>query len=296
MTTETYIRLNRGLFFELWQSLLRARQARAAAQVVHWRTSLAYAQILECYGIPWRNKELLEIGCGQKLAYTLSFSQRNKVTAIDTEPPFHRPYLRSAVDLLRFAGPYRTLKTFANTLLGTRRAFKRQLSAVTDFHGSYDVRLLRMNSLALDFPADCFDGVFSFSVFEHISDPRQALQEVKRVLKPGGVFYLDLHLYTAIAGDHDPRWSGAAAAMKPWKHLRPSCQASRIETCYLNKVRLPEWRRMLEETFDSIHFRTIEGESERCRPHLTDEIRGELADYAEEELLTTTVIAVAKKT
>jgi hypothetical protein len=58
---------------------------------------------------------------------------------------------------------------------------------------------------------------------------------------------------------------------------------------------MPEWRAMLREAFDQVQFRGIETEAARNRAHLTDEIRSELAGYSEDELLTTTVIAVAKK-
>jgi SAM-dependent methyltransferase len=291
----SYIRFNRSLLFE-WSRLFHAEQAaQDAASFVQWRTGLAIQHMRDACNVEWRNQRLLEIGCGQKLAYSLYFAQRNQVVGIDTEPPFHKPYLRSFLELLRYAGPYRTLKTAANALLGTRSRYERALSEATGFKGRYDLQVVRMNSLKLDFPDGHFDGVFSFSVFEHISDPKRALEEVKRVLKPGGVFYLDLHLYTAIHGDHDPRSFGSGTAVQPWNHLRPSCAASRLESCYVNKVRLADWRRMLESTFDDLQFRTIDGEIDRTRSHLTDDVRRELSDYSDEELLTTTVIAVVRQ-
>ncbi|MGZ8941328.1 MAG: class I SAM-dependent methyltransferase [Methylobacter sp.] len=292
---KSYIKFNWSFIFELTKLLRQKQWAMNTAKFVHWRTSLANTQIYECYGINWRNGHLLEVGCGQKLAYTLPFAQQNKVTGIDTEPPFHSPYVRSFIDLLRFSGFYRTLKTSANAILGTRRSFKRALSEITGFHDPYNLELVRMNTLQLNFPDNYFDGVFSFSVFEHISEPEKALQEVKRVLKPKGVFYLDIHLYTSIYGDHDPRSNSEKTVVPPWKHIRPSCASLRHESCYLNKVRLAEWRHMLEKTFDLVQFPVIDGEADKCRPYITDEIREELLDYTEEELLTTTVIAVAMK-
>ena len=40
----------------------------------------------------------------------------------------------------------------------------------------------------LPFPDDSFDGVLSLAVLEHLRDPYRAVQEVARVLRPGGVF------------------------------------------------------------------------------------------------------------
>ena len=39
----------------------------------------------------------------------------------------------------------------------------------------------------LDFADNSFDGLFSHNVLEHIPEPNKALQEMRRVLKPGGV-------------------------------------------------------------------------------------------------------------
>jgi ubiquinone/menaquinone biosynthesis C-methylase UbiE len=39
---------------------------------------------------------------------------------------------------------------------------------------------------ALDLPAEKFDAVFTFGVFHHVPEWTRALQEVYRVLKPGG--------------------------------------------------------------------------------------------------------------
>jgi ubiquinone/menaquinone biosynthesis C-methylase UbiE len=47
----------------------------------------------------------------------------------------------------------------------------------------------------LDFEKDSFDHIFVCFVLEHLEDPLKALDELRRVLKPGG-------LITAIEGDH----------------------------------------------------------------------------------------------
>jgi SAM-dependent methyltransferase len=41
---------------------------------------------------------------------------------------------------------------------------------------------------AIPFRADTFDCVFSYAVLEHLHSPFLALQEIRRVLRPGGVF------------------------------------------------------------------------------------------------------------
>src|SRR3989338_1942782 len=51
-----------------------------------------------------------------------------------------------------------------------------------------DLRLY--DGLAFPFSDSYFDYAFSVSVLEHVSDPQKLLQEVSRVLKPRGKFYL----------------------------------------------------------------------------------------------------------
>jgi SAM-dependent methyltransferase len=72
-----------------------------------------------------------------------------------------------------------------------------------------------MDARHLLFRDGLFDFVFSLNTFEHIPDPRQALQEVSRVLKPGGqVFLLFMPLYFADGGHHLSHLTDI-----PWIHL-----------------------------------------------------------------------------
>lgn len=291
---KSYLRLNKTVLYELKKLRRMKNDCRKSAEFTYWRSTLARQHISDCYGTKWEGLDLLDVGCGQKLAYTLDFAQQNRVVGIDTELPLHKPYLKSFLELLRYSGIYRVVKSMVAEILGMKRHFKHALSELTCFQGSYNAQLLRMDVTKMSFPDDSFDGVFSFSVFEHVPNVKKALLEVRRVLKPKGVFYLDLHLFTSIHGDHDWR-TEANKIYLPWKHIRPSCSSLRVESCYLNKIRLPEWRAMLREVFDRVEFITIPGEADNCRRYLTEDIRGELANYTEEELLITTFIAVATK-
>ena len=72
-----------------------------------------------------------------------------------------------------------------NDLLTTREKF-------ADFNepgnGAKSFGLSSANALELPFAANTFDKVICSEVLEHIPDYRGALQEIERVLKPGGLF------------------------------------------------------------------------------------------------------------
>jgi len=66
-----------------------------------------------------------------------------------------------------------------------------------------------MNSEKLDFPDNSFDLVYSFGVLHHTKDTQKAINEVNRVLRPGGKaiimlyhkgfrYYLKIHFYYGI--------------------------------------------------------------------------------------------------
>lgn len=48
------------------------------------------------------------------------------------------------------------------------------------------------DTLHLPFPGEVFDAVFSQAVLEHVTDPQAAVDEMIRVLKPGGTFYAEV--------------------------------------------------------------------------------------------------------
>lgn len=58
----------------------------------------------------------------------------------------------------------------------------------TDWFDVDDPRLFRIEEGRLPFADGRFSVVVSNQVFEHIADPRPALSEIRRVLRPGGTF------------------------------------------------------------------------------------------------------------
>ena len=118
------------------------------------------------------------------------------------------------------------------------------------------IRFAQMDATRLDYPSDAFDLIYAFDSFEHFSDPAGVLREVKRVLKPGGIFY----------SSFGPLWHSAMGAHQWFSIDLPYCHllfrrddvnafASRIGkpclTPNLNFWSLRQFRQLFESQVDA---------------------------------------------
>jgi ubiquinone/menaquinone biosynthesis C-methylase UbiE len=53
--------------------------------------------------------------------------------------------------------------------------------------GVHNVRFAEGSIYEIPYPDASFDAVFAYTVLEHVADPRRAMREMLRILKPGGV-------------------------------------------------------------------------------------------------------------
>jgi SAM-dependent methyltransferase len=89
--------------------------------------------------------------------------------------------------------------------------------------------LLAMDGMALDFPDNSFDVVCSANVLEHVPDPARYLLECARVLKPGGIAWIEAA----------PVWSGPRGHHIHEDMVRENCPE---ETAYRNDGSvIPDW-------------------------------------------------------
>jgi SAM-dependent methyltransferase len=72
------------------------------------------------------------------------------------------------------------------------------------------------------YPADYFDRVMSFTVWEHVRHPHRLLQQTYRILKPGGLCWLYANLYAGPSASHRYRDFSF-----PWPHLLFSDEVAR---------------------------------------------------------------------
>lgn len=98
-----------------------------------------------------------------------------------------------------------------------------------------------------------FDYAFSWSAFEHISQPLGVLREIHRVLVPGGGFFLQLWpFYHSAKGSHLWDWYP-----EDYHHLQRS-ESEIVEEVLASDVNSREWTEMMVEEFRHLNKITID--------------------------------------
>jgi SAM-dependent methyltransferase len=64
-------------------------------------------------------------------------------------------------------------------------------------------RLFRADFHSLPVRPESFDLVTCIDVIEHLADDRRALDELRRILRPGGILVVSVPAFQALWGDHD---------------------------------------------------------------------------------------------
>jgi SAM-dependent methyltransferase len=248
------------------------------------------------YGVEIRDQKVLEIGPGQiprQLAY---FAAKNDAIGVDLDVVPNGWEVGKYVTLLRRNGPKRFLKTVARKALGFDKQFRRELARQMGLSVLPDAPLKQMDATRMDFLSDSMDFVYSFSVFEHLPDPAAVLTEIKRVLKPGGITFNHLHLFTCDDGGHDLRIrKDVRNGMPYWPHLRPQHQAMVQAFAYINKIRIPQWKEIFSSVMPGCHFANDWDVGELPAALVELRAAGELSEYTDEELLTHNYIMVWQK-
>jgi SAM-dependent methyltransferase len=250
---------------------------------------------LRAHGFDERAGRLLEIGCGRAYPYTALFSStgvRIVGTDIDTLWPNHlrpRKYLR----WVRHHGVGRTLRRGIGDLV-LSRAYYPQLEASAGVGVDHrTVRLMTVNAASLAFRNASFDGAVSTAAFEHILDVPAAVAELARVLKPGGLADVEVHLFPSMTGGHDVILSNRVPPPKDfrvWGHLLdPTWRPPPVP---LNRWREAQFRAAFEEHFDILD-RVVT--STHGAEYVTDDLLRQLAQYSREDLSNEFVAFVLRR-
>ena len=240
---------------------------------------------------PLAGLRILEIGPGQGLERARYFGIKNEMVGLDLDVIPVRQHVGDYARILRLNGFGRLAKTLGRAILvgkANQSAWSKavgtsQMKAPKMFQGDICGRLPELGQ---------FDLVMSWSVLEHLPDPRRAVENIIQFLKPKGLFYLSIHLYTANNGHHDIRaFTGFEEELPLWGHLRKSTHGQIYPSCYLNRWRLSQWRELFGLLAPE-YTEFLEGYDSRSRyiPRISPEVRAELSGFTDEELLTVDTI------
>lgn len=250
---------------------------------------------LQQYGIDkLQGLRILDVGCGKAYWLTLLLhSCGANATGIDTEFVEERHSLNKYISILRHNGPERALRTLIWDVVYAG-PYYHELAQMCPFPLDFeDVDARCMSVSELDFSARTFDLVVSHEVFEHLPDLPAALQSLRRVMKPDGLTYIYVHNYTSLSGGHHIAWkypdAEPSTTVPPWDHLRQNLYPE--IPSWINRLHERDYQRAFEEQFDILDWLPTTKEGEKL---LAPEIRAELADYSEEELLTKGFIVIAR--
>lgn len=245
------------------------------------------ALLRDRYDIELSGKQVLDIGSGQQLIQLTAFAARNDVLGVDLDVVAVGCDLGSYWRMLRVNGPRRTAKTLTRKALRIdarySAALRRRLGPAPR---TLSVR--QMDVAAMDLPDASFDFVYCSSVFHHLPDPGLALDEIARVLRPGGATYFTLQLWTSETGSLDPRLvTGDRSEIPLWAHLRPRHQDLVTGNAFLNRLRLGEWQALLAERWPGSVVDIGQPDRERLEAEASA-IRDadELLDFTVEELVS----------
>jgi SAM-dependent methyltransferase len=286
-------------FFKESICLYQSHRASADDRVaIHIRTlKTVEALVKSHFGVKLEGMNVLDIGVGQFPFQLLFFAQKNNVMGIDFDvvPLGFSPF--TYIQMLRFNGFHRTLKTLGRKVLGVDSRYKAQMVKQLGLNRFPRIHILRMDACHMTFPPKSFDFIHSRSVFHHLADPKAALENILNVLKPGGILYLSFHLFTSENGSLDPRiFTERSKEVGLWPHLRPSCAGTYSSNAVVNRLRLREWRALFDDFMPGAIFmqnRSSRMDAESDISRLKN--AGELIDYSNEELLTNEIIVLWRK-
>lgn len=278
--------------------LLKMRLSGGNADIGPWKNLEEYREVLARYGAgdcqTLERNRILEIGFGARPWRLLTMlSLGIDATGIDLDAPTLGASPTRLLEVLKRNGFERFAKSFVRGAIFDRRDLRKldQELRTKGLKLDYDAARLVVGNAAdpKSFQEHSFDFVFSEDVFEHIPEEqlRQVSRNIRKWLRPGGIALIRPHIYTGIAGGHDPDFyphkvvAGESPRSKAWAHLWDKEFA--VDT-YLNRLRYQDYHSIFEAEFEILD---VDYTSRMCgRDYLSPALKERIGSgYQEEELL-----------
>ena len=147
---------------------------------------------------------------------------------------------------------------------------------------------------ALPFPDNSFDLVTSVAAFEHFLDVPMVVAELHRVMRPSGLAWVRIHLFTSPSGGHNLSFTQIPlrtipSGMDPWDHLRRRRLPFHVP---LNEWRIDQYLQTFAFHFQILKHYCAMREGEAL---LTPALEAELSTYSRDELTCGAYVILAPK-
>lgn len=236
---------------------------------------------------------ILEIGYGARPNRLLAMiSLGYNARGIDLDKPIIKFGFREFLESFEKNGFKRALKSFVRCLIfdgSERRALDRVLKK-RGVRLLYDeARFLVGDASTFEFQVSSIDFIYSEDVFEHIPPASVSAlsKNLSHALSITGLALISPSIYSGIGGGHLVEWyphtldSDKQRTTEPWEHLR---KRRLVADCYLNELRVCDFEKIFREYF--VVKEIVSRDAELGINYLTSEIRNELSEFSEAELLS----------
>jgi SAM-dependent methyltransferase len=146
----------------------------------------------------------------------------------------------------------------------------------------------------LPFRANVFDLVTSVAAFEHFLNVPAVVKELYRVIKPGGLVWVLVHLFSSPSGGHNVSLvqvplRNIPRGIEPWDHLRKRRLPFHVP---LNEWRRDQYLEEFQRHFEILKHYCAMREGEYL---LTPQIENELSDFSRDELTCGAYVIAGRK-
>jgi SAM-dependent methyltransferase len=250
-------------------------------------------------------KNILDLGCGQRYPFALQCAAEGaNVTSLDVEYVKPDPIVPYFVQCFKYGGFKRAVKSTMRRLCFDKKYYRilEECSGkrIRDF--AHEIKFVTQGTTNCSYslPSEEYDLIASNAVLEHIADVSGFVSEIKRLLRPGGLFYGNIHNFYSISGGHNMEWAFpdefASKTVPPWDHLRANKYPTHV---FLNRYRPEQYKQEFAKylkilTFEAKDINHDSGGIEGGQ-FLKGQVAEELKRYPRDLLLTRAYGIVCRK-
>jgi SAM-dependent methyltransferase len=261
---------------------------------------------LELHGFKGLNrKNVLDLGSGQRYPFALQCAAAGaNVTSLDIEYVKPDSLALYFIRCFKHGGFKRAIKSIVRRICFDKKYY-RALEAcagrpVCDFVSEIIFVTEGANNSNYSLPSANYDLIASNAVLEHVSDVSAFACEIKRLLRPGGYFYGNIHNFFSISGGHNMEWAfpdeNPSTTVPPWDHLRENKYPTHV---FLNQCRPEQFKEKFAQYLEILLFqaRDINHDSsgKEGTQYLKDDVAEELHEYPRDLLLTRAYCIICRK-